>query len=162
MNDPGSLQNLNDIVMPAPVGLWPPAPGWYVVIAVVLALAVLAGFRALKARRQNAYRREALAELDRIREWGEASAHLVPELLKRTALSAWPRDEVADLNSSAWHAFLDQTGSTEDFGSGAGRALDELSYAGRGAPRPSTAEYEQLCRAAEAWIRQHRREEAGP
>ena len=47
MNDPGSLQNLNDIVMPAPVGLWPPAPGWYVVFAVGLALAVLAGFRAL-------------------------------------------------------------------------------------------------------------------
>ena len=36
MNDPGSLQNLNDIALPAPPGLWPPAPGWYVVLAALL------------------------------------------------------------------------------------------------------------------------------
>ena len=160
MNDPGSLQQLNDIVMPGPVGVWPPAPGWYAVIAVVLALVLWAGFRALKARRRDAYRREAMAELDRIRAQGQGAAHLVPELLKRTALSAWPREEVADLNGPAWHAFLDQTGATQDFASGMGRVLDKLSYAGRGSPGPSDAEFEQLCRAAGAWIEKHRCEEA--
>ena len=160
MNDPGSLQQLNDIVMPGPVGVWPPAPGWYAVIAVVLALVLWAGFRALKARRRDAYRREAMAELDRIRAQGHGAAHLVPELLKRTALSAWPREEVADLNGSAWHAFLDQTGATQDFGSGMGSALDKLSYAGRDAPGLPAAEYEQVCRVAEAWIRRHQRDEA--
>ena len=33
MNDAGSLQNLNDIVVPEPVAWWPPAPGWYEVKA---------------------------------------------------------------------------------------------------------------------------------
>ena len=162
MTDPGSLQNLNDIVVPAPVGFWPPAPGWYAVIAVLLVLATWAGFRLLRGWRQNAYRREALAELDRIRKRGEKSAYLLPELLKRTALSAWPRAEVADLNGRAWHAFLDQTGATQDFGAGAGQSLDKLSYARRGAPGPSAAEFEQVLRVSEAWIRRHRREEAGP
>ena len=37
MNDPGSLQNLNDIVVPGPVAWWPPAPGWYVLAAFALA-----------------------------------------------------------------------------------------------------------------------------
>lgn len=160
MNDPGSLQNLNDIVMPGPVAWWPPAPGWYAVIAVVLVLAIWAGFRALKARRRNAYRREAIADLDRIRAQGQGAAHLVPELLKRTALSAWPREEVADLNGSAWHAFLDQTGATDVFASGMGEVLDQLSYAGRGSPGPSEAEFEQLCKSAAAWIQKHRCEEA--
>ena len=36
--DPASLQNLNDIVALGPVPWWPPAPGWYFVIAVVTGL----------------------------------------------------------------------------------------------------------------------------
>ena len=35
MNDPGSLQNLNDIVLPAPVPWWPLAPGWWVLIGLI-------------------------------------------------------------------------------------------------------------------------------
>ena len=35
MNDPGSLQNLNDIVVPGPVAWWPLAPGWYLLLAVL-------------------------------------------------------------------------------------------------------------------------------
>ena len=49
MGDPGSLQNLNDIVAPAPVAWWPPAPGWWMLAALLATLllplefAVLAG-----------------------------------------------------------------------------------------------------------------------
>ena len=38
MSDPGSLQNLHDIVVPGPAAWWPPAPGWYVLAAVALSV----------------------------------------------------------------------------------------------------------------------------
>ena len=60
MSDPGSLQNLNDIVLPDAVAWWPPAPGWYAVLAVLLALLLWLSFRALRAWRRNIYRRQAL------------------------------------------------------------------------------------------------------
>jgi hypothetical protein len=44
MNDAGSRQKLNDIVVPAPVPWWPPAPGWYVLLGISLAALVLMGF----------------------------------------------------------------------------------------------------------------------
>ena len=43
--DPSSLDNLFDIVVPPPVSWWPPAPGWYVVGGLAIALAVWAARR---------------------------------------------------------------------------------------------------------------------
>ena len=45
MNDSGSLQNLNDIVIPDPVAWWPPAPGWYVLAAILLIIFTLLAIR---------------------------------------------------------------------------------------------------------------------
>ena len=92
MNDSGSLQNLNDIVVPGPVAWWPPAPGWYVMAALaILALAWLAWNR-WRIWNRNRYRREALQSLARIRATDSAEgAQALPELLKRAALTAWPR-----------------------------------------------------------------------
>jgi hypothetical protein len=159
MNDPGSLQNLNDIVLPAPVEWWPLAPGWYVVFVVLACIFCWILFRRLKAWRRNTYRREALRELSEICSQGSIAARRLPGLLKRTALSAWPREQVAELSGAPWHDFLDRTGDTADFGTGMGKVLDRLSYAGSGEPTLSGAEFEQACEATEAWIRRHRQED---
>lgn len=160
MNDPGSLQNLNDIALPGTVALWPPAPGWYVVMAVLLVLLSWGLFRALKAWRQDTYRREAKRELAEIMAGGASSARQIPPLLKRAALAAWPRQDVAGLNGPAWHAFLDRTAATDRFCSGAGDVLDRLSYGASGGYRPSEADIETLGTAAEHWLKYHRREVA--
>lgn len=155
MNDPGSLQNLNDIVLPEAVALWPPAPGWYVVIAVLLVLLTWGLFRVLKAWRKDTYRREAKRELASILAGGEASAAQIPPLLKRAALAAWPRQDVAGLNGPAWHAFLDRTAATDRFCAGAGDVLDRLSYGASGGYTASEADIETLGAAAEHWLKHH-------
>lgn len=160
MNDPGSLQNLNDIVAPPPVGWWPPAAGWFVLAGLLLLALLWLGFRTLRHRQRNRYRREALQMLARYREADEAaSLKKVPELLKRTALSAWPRDEVAPLSGEAWHQFLDSTAGMRRFADGAGRVLDCLAY--RDAAALSSAEVRELFEAAEQWLHRHRAPEAG-
>ena len=157
MSDPASLQNLHDIVVPEPVAWWPPAPGWYAVAALA-AIALLAfAWKAWRYWRRNRYRGQALRELARIGR-GENGADLrqVPELLKRAALSAWPRESVASLVGSDWHRFLDETGGTDCFASRVGPALDRLAYGSTTGELPSAADSAAVLDAARNWLKTHR------
>jgi hypothetical protein len=103
-----SLDNLRDIVEPPPVPWWPPAPAWWVLFAVMVVFAVLVAFRAWHRWRADAYRRAALRELHSATTVAE-----IAEILKRTALCAYPRTDVAALSGSAWCQWLGQTGGQE-------------------------------------------------
>jgi hypothetical protein len=159
VNDPGSLQNLNDIVLPEAVAWWPPAPGWYAVLAVLLVLLLWLSFRALKAWRRNTYRRQALREFSAIRKRGQSAAGDIPLLLKRAALSAWPRSGVASLSGAEWHEFLDRTAPEAKIAE-IGDMLDRVSYFSSSDRELGGAEFDCLCDAAEHWLRRHRVEEA--
>lgn len=150
-DDPASLQNLHDMVLPPAVPLWPPAPGWYWVVgALLLALAWLMG-QAICRYRANAYRRAALTELARLRD---DNLTALPALLKRTALAAFPRSRVAGLSGPAWWQFLDDSAGTTGFSDGAGLLLDRLAYDPGGTLDPD--ERERLLAATQRWLSQHR------
>jgi len=156
-----SLQNLNDIVVPATVAWWPVAPGWYVLGGLAIALLLFLAYRALLQRRKNRYRRLALQELSDIRQQADAAAlQKLPIVLKRAALSAWPRGDVAALSGAEWHRFLDQTASTEFFSSGAGTLLDQLAYGGGANWQPGEPGVDRVLEAAEFWLRRHRTDSA--
>ena len=157
MSDSASLQNLHDIVVPGPVAWWPPAPGWYAVIVVAaVALAALL-WKYWRHWRCNRYRGEALKELERLRR-GAAGGDLseLPGLLKRAALSAWPRRQVAGLVGEDWHRFLDQSANTDRFRSGVGDLLDRLAYASGDGAVLSGEEKKTVLDAARMWLRHHR------
>jgi hypothetical protein len=101
MTDPASLDRLHDIALPPEVPWWPLAPGWYAVIALVLAAAVWLSCRAWKRWRSDAYRRAALQELKSLQ-----TAAAIAELLRRTALAIAPRPVIAELTGSAWLDWL--------------------------------------------------------
>jgi Domain of unknown function (DUF4381) len=155
MSDPSDLSNLRDIVLPPEVSLWPPAPGWWIVATACVAVA--AGFAALMVarHRQNAYRREALHALEEIDgSTDSAAARQISAILKRTALAAYPREEVAPLSGVAWLAFLDRTGRTEAFTQGPARCLPALAFGSAGEKEAIAAIIEE----ARRWIRNHRAE----
>ena len=113
------------------------------------------GWNRWRSWNRNRYRREALQSLAKVRAMDTAEvAPALPELLKRAALTAWPRDEVAALTGEPWHRFLDRTGGMDRFGAGAGRALDRLAYGSAAAL--GRDELLDLYGAAEQWLRQHR------
>jgi hypothetical protein len=107
--DPASLERLHDIVMPPAAPWWPPAPGWYVVAGAVALATVVVAARAWAQYRRAAYRRAALAELGSLPPTAEATPR-VAEILKRVALAAYPREEVAGLSGAAWVLWLGETG----------------------------------------------------
>lgn len=139
MSDPSDLSNLRDIVVPLAVSWWPPAPGWWAVGATVAIAAGLAVAAAVRRRQRDAYRREALQALD------TAQPADISAILKRAALVAFPREQVASLSGPAWLAFLDRTGGTTF----ANTALASLTYGGSGDKEAVLAE-------ARRWIARHR------
>jgi hypothetical protein len=152
VNQAASLQNLNDIVAPAPVGWWPPAPGWYLLAVLLLAVLAYLGVRWWLSWQRNRYRRAALNEL---RSIGGQRLQELPALLKRTALACWPREQVAALSGVEWHRFLDETAGKTLFTGDAGRTLDQLAYAGSSQAELSGAEIKSVVGAAEYWLRNH-------
>lgn len=157
------LQGLHDVVLPEPVSMIPQTVGWVVLgVAVVLALLWIA-WVALRRYRANAYRRAALAELDRLEgalaASGERARALtaLPVLVKRTALACRPRVEVAGLAEGEWLGYLDRTLGGTDFTAGPGRLLPRLAYASPARlEKIERAEVEALTKLLRRWIRRHR------
>ncbi|MCH9670870.1 MAG: DUF4381 domain-containing protein [Gammaproteobacteria bacterium] len=148
------LATLRDIHLPDPVAFWPPAPGWWVVLGLVLA--ALAIFLFARKRHADAPRRAALEELDRIRSTfassGDARAAVsdVSTILRRFALQHFPGRDVASLVNQDWLEFLDTSavGVCGQFKNEVATLLTEGPYARRAPADPSP-----LFEAAEQWIK---------
>ena len=155
-NDP--VAGLVDIPLPHGVSLWPQTWESRVVIAALLVAAAVALWQFVHHRRANRYRREALAELDRITHTPAAnlsSSELAMQLsllVRRTALAAFPREQVAPLAGSAWLAFLDRTGSETEFSNGVGRWLVRAPYSRM---QPDDGQRSLLIDLTRRWIRGH-------
>src|SRR5262249_19181416 len=102
------LAGLIDIPLPPPVSLLPQT--WPSRIALVLLAVGLIPrvWWLVRSWRANRYRRAALAELNDIAYapvQGQTTSALAL-LVRRTALAAFPRQEIAALTGRAWLAFL--------------------------------------------------------
>jgi hypothetical protein len=159
--DPASLQNLNDIVIPASVDWWPLATGWYVVIGVLMIILAWVSYRSLRRWFDNRYRRAALHELQLLAQGiqndanHDANLRQIPVLLKRTALSAYPRDRVASLSGKDWHDFLNSTLKTPVFSESTTAVLDELSYTSGDLSSVDVQAEEDLLGASKKWLQYH-------
>ena len=143
--DPASLVNLRDIVTPPPVPWWPLAPGWWFLLTVS---GMAAGFLAVQRWRRwraDAYRRAALRELH-----GAEDVASIAEILKRAALAACLRTQVASLTGSAWVRWLAETGG-RPVPPAVSEALAVGAYRGR-----EPADVSEIAPFAAQWIRSHR------
>jgi len=117
---------LRDIHQPMAPSLWPPAPGWWLVMAVIaFALAALAWIR----WRRHAQRRAYARLFDTMVEHADAPSEKVAamsELLRRAARRI---DPAADkLVGDDWLDFLDHGLEQPVFAAGAGAVLRDGAY----------------------------------
>ena len=169
-SDPTSLDNLHDIVVPAPAPWWPPASGWYLLIALSVTVAVWWSIRWLLQRRANRYRREALSILHGLRSQSDsenpASALLELDLLlKRVALAAWPRETVASLSGRDWIDFLRSTGRSSGEQTGIDQKnpwalVHDVVYSETVRQKLTPNDVERVFEIAEQWIETHQRPES--
>ena len=156
----GALRSLRELPLPAPVSYAPRTIGWVFVAILLVAIALAVAWLAWRRHEKSRYRREALAELAHIEAKlgdeatrADALAQIAP-LIKRTALAAAPRTEVASLSGASWIAYLQKTHGAFDEASGA------LMYSASYAPRDHLAgvtlqEARRLVQAARDWIGHH-------
>jgi len=160
--DPTSLERLHDIVASPPVPWWPPAPGWWWLLGFLVVTILILLVRAFLVWQRDRYRRDALAELARqevmFANPGQRGAALaaMAGLLKRAALTAWPRAQVAALHGPAWFAFLDRTGGTHRFSFGAGALLENAAYDPRQAQQLDEPTVRAMISLVRHWLRHHR------
>ena len=160
-SDPASLQNLNDIVLPATVGWWPLASGWYFLIGLLLIALAWFSYRSLQRWINNRYRRAALHELrlleDQLQKPGQRDVSLrqIPVLLKRTALSAYPRSQVAPLTGQDWFHFLNSTAKKPSFTESTASTLNAVSYSTGGLNSIDSEATSALFDASRSWLKNH-------
>jgi hypothetical protein len=103
-----SLDNLHDIMVPEAVGFFPPAPGWIIVLLLLLALLFHFAVHKYKHYKKSQYRREALKELVVYKKNTKASAIALLLLAKRVGITMYGRKEVAKFTGDSWWDFMEQ------------------------------------------------------
>ena len=137
MNTTAQQLQLRDIHLPESVSCWPPAPGYWIVLAIVLIIALLIYFVRRRQKQLQVYV-VAGQELEKIKQTYVQSSDtllLVKSLsiwLRRVSLTRFSRNEVAGITGTDWLVFLDQafmdTAIDQRFSQGAGRALLNAPY----------------------------------
>lgn len=129
------LQQLRDVHLPADPNWWPPAPGWWLLAAVVLAAVAWLIFKAVQAYRRRAPLRTAerlLKELLAAQQRGDIDAaeflHQGNELIKRVLVRAYGYREYAPMAGQTWLQALDKISGTDHFSNGNGKALGETRF----------------------------------
>jgi hypothetical protein len=125
---------LRDLHLPDALGWWPLAPGWWVVLAIIVALLAYFARRLYRRWQFHAPRRYALSELARFE--AEYLEHRNPatlgkelsELLRRGMLAYAPREEVAGLTGEEWLVWLDDGMPLPYFHTEGGKSLLNLPY----------------------------------
>ncbi|MCL6269778.1 DUF4381 domain-containing protein [Sansalvadorimonas sp. 2012CJ34-2] len=158
------LDALAPNILPAPIGTWPPAIGWWILLALALAALIAAVLLILRWYRRSVYRRSGCRQLKVIREQfqqhNDRQRYLreCNYLLKSVALQAYPRKDVASLSGQEWQVFLDKSldktrdkaGLSKIFTKGPGRAVGTTSY-----EKGTGVDPEPLYRTVDVWIRKH-------
>lgn len=166
MNQADPLAELRDLASPEVISLWPLAPGWWVLAALVLASVYLMSRKIQKTRRARVYQREAVSEISihwqQYLDEQDVSQYLqnLSNLLKRTALSAYPASNAASASGDTWLAFLDSTLPTTVSGNRFQSDIGQLLITGPYRKHIDTNPAE-LHSLAKHWLRSHTPQSSG-
>jgi len=151
MNPKDPLAQLRDIHLPETGGIWPPAPGWWLLAILLLAGITFTLVLWQKRRKHNAWRRQARRLLKQLELSSEQDARWFAELnalLKRVARQAYPARSPETLSGQRWVDFLLETGPEANTSH---RQVAEALVASCWQPAPGTSTAEALA-FARSWL----------
>ena len=154
------LQNtslaLRDIHLPEAVSWWPPAPGWWILLS-LLVVGFTLFFFWRKYQRSIRIKKAALSEFENIRLTYQqnlnpsALARSISILLRRVCLSYYPHTNVPGMTGPQWLNYLDSTADIKGFQTECGNILVVAPYIpGRKCPHYDA---EALLELSAAWIK---------
>lgn len=122
---------LRDIHIPDAISWWPPAIGWWV-LAVLIPLCVYLIVRLYQRLTRKTALKSAKKSLKSLREDEQMTKQdklaALSRLMRRIAISLYPRAEVASLTGEDWLNFLDNSVPNRGFNSDTGWLLTHALY----------------------------------
>jgi len=153
--NPDLMAQLRDIHGAPPVPWWPPAPGWWVVALLVLAVLLWFGRQLLARYRVHQRRRQMLGWIDHLnatvdpQKDPQAYLSTLNRVFKVVALRAFHEQQCAGMAGEQWTDFLQQNLNAKQ----SGEALSVLASGPyHPVPQFDSAIVSELARA---WIKQH-------
>ncbi|QDQ39855.1 DUF4381 domain-containing protein [Legionella geestiana] len=111
-----ALSQLRDIHLPSPIGWWPPAPGWWLLLCLLVLLPLMGIALWMQYRRRTATRRACLSALvaceEQFLSTGDAAmaCRELSAIVRRMAKARFPEAAVDGLVGEAWYDFLKEKG----------------------------------------------------
>lgn len=146
---------LKDIHLPAAIGDWPPAPGWWLlpIITILLLLSLFLLYRLYRRlTRKTALKtaKKLLAALKQdVNKDNRQKLAELSMLLRRVVISIAPAADTAGLTGATWLAFLDASMKDTPFTNGVGAYLGYAPYQPTAIDDAKLAELIALC---ENWL----------
>lgn len=104
------LAELRDIHLPNAVGMWPPAPGWWILAALAIVAITYLIYRLYQRRLQAKFWVTASQELQKqianAELTGQIALHACNDILKRAAIHGYPNQSIAELSGNSWLEWL--------------------------------------------------------
>ncbi len=130
INNPLTL--LKDIHNPDQFSIWPLAPGWYILMVMLLIGILLSSIYLLRKYLSQLRRHRVRTELTEIMthfdDDPQQSFIELSQLVRRIVLAHYKREQVASLQGEAWLNFLDDHCESTEFSQGIGRVLITAPY----------------------------------
>ncbi len=144
---------LRDIHIPDPIGWWPPAIGWWLLFLLIpISLALM--FWMYKRITRKTTVKSANKLLQSIRQNPDFSDYQklceLSILIRRTAISTYPRVETASLTGSQWLALLDRNLPDKAFSEGPGILIIDAPYQ---KPENKDFDIDAIFALTERWIK---------
>ena len=150
---------IGELIEPEPITFGLGAPGWYMLLGIVVLASLVYLFIAYRTYRRNKYRRVALQMLQTIKHAGFPSHHYlfrIAEVLKRVSITTYGRGELAPLNGTDWLGFLKNSNrGKSNFSEPVMDLLTRRLYQGEKLSL-SDQEMEALYQESIHWIKKHR------
>lgn len=148
------LDGFVEITRPPEISWLPETLGWQILLFIFALFIMYRGYLIFKRYMDNAYRRWAGQQLSQLTESTEDIQKL-PVLLKRTALYAYQRSDVADLTGQDWESWLDKECAKTNFSKAPlTGVLNQISY--NPTSQITTEQFKQLKQQMHNWIKFHK------
>lgn len=152
--NPDLLAQLKDIHAAAPVSWWPPAPGWWILAFLLLAMLVWVGRILLGRYRVRQRRIQMLGWVDHLnasidpQKDPHSYLSTINRIFKVVALRAFPTQQCAAMAGNEWSEFLQQQLK--------GEQREALSVLATGPYKPAPDfDPATISELARVWIKQH-------
>ncbi|MDH5517440.1 MAG: DUF4381 domain-containing protein [Gammaproteobacteria bacterium] len=148
---------LKDIHLPDTVSWWPPAVGYWLILGLIVLL-ILCYFAIKFLTNRRRIKKQALAEFKKIHKTYQSDRDqkkllkAVSVLLRRAAISCYPRSDCASLTGNDWLTWLDQQlpAKSTTFSDGPGYLLTEFIYSNS----VNTDDLDALLSVSRQWLNQ--------